>query len=111
MKRLLLTCLLVLCATTAVAQGPVYKAKYKYPVLDRIEARRDSLKALVADAKAAVDAQYAGQEKAKKDAALSLRPDWTGVERPAGPDAFKIRLAHLPPVAQYNTGSCWAFSA
>lgn len=111
MKRLLLTCLLAACATSAAAQPPVYKAKYKYPVLDQIEARRDSLKALVADAKAAVDAQYAGQEKAKKDAAMSLRPDWTGVERPAGPDAFKIRLAHLPPVAQYNTGSCWAFSA
>jgi len=32
-------------------------------------------------------------------------PAW----KPAGPDAFKPAW-HNPPVAQYNTGTCWSFS-
>ncbi|MBC8426416.1 peptidase C1 [bacterium] len=117
--RPLLSCLLLvvlLPALGSVAEardpdGAVYRAPNEYPVLDEITARRDSLAAAVDARQAAADSLHAADKKAHEDADMSLRVDWTSIERPASPEAFKTRLPHLPPTPQYYTGSCWAFSA
>ncbi|MHB8079483.1 MAG: hypothetical protein ACYDIE_09525, partial [Candidatus Krumholzibacteriia bacterium] len=38
--------------------GALYKPAYRYPVLERIEARRDSLRALADSATARIDARH-----------------------------------------------------
>jgi len=67
------------------------------------QAARDSLRKVVDD-------RYAAQAKAKEDAKQVLRVDWTDVEYPASPAQF-TQLWHNPPVPQYYTGTCWAFSS
>lgn len=109
MPRLVTTLVLAMLATTAVlAQDPVYREKPAYPVLEEIEAAR---KAAQAERQALVDAadeRAAAAAKARKDSARSLRVDWSGIDVPAGPQAFDA-IWHNPPVAQYYTGSCWAY--
>ncbi len=39
-----------------------------------------------------------------------LSMDFSGIRKPSGPEAFS-RIAHLPPVRQDKTGTCWAFAA
>jgi bleomycin hydrolase len=113
MSRAALSALLLCClAVGALADdGPVYREPNKYPVLDAIEARRaetaavlDSLRTLVRDRQAA---ETTAAEALERD----LRVDWSGCKLPASPAAFEISNAHLPPVAQFYTGSCWAFAA
>jgi bleomycin hydrolase len=89
---------------------PIYKPEYKYPVLDEIRATRDSLQALRDSLRVAVDRRYAAQKKQDKEQKLSLRMDWSGIDKPASPEAFSTPY-HFPPVAQYLTGTCWAFSS
>lgn len=90
--------------------GALYRPANKYPVLDAIEATRDSLQALRDSAQAAVDRLYEAQAKRDDDQAVSLRVDWRGVRKPAGPEAFPP-LFYFPPVAQYMTNTCWSFCA
>ncbi len=101
---------LALLASVASAQDAVYRPHNKYPVLDEMTVVRDALLAARDSVRQAVDDQYAKQAKAKKDAKMDLRVDWTDVEAPAGPDDFD-QLWHNPPVPQYYTGTCWAFSS
>ncbi len=49
------------------------------------------------------------KEKRRKNR-RRLRLDFKGIEVPSSPAAFK-RVYHHPPVAQYLTGTCWAYSA
>lgn len=95
-------------AAAARPGGPVYKPAYKYPVLEEIEAVRDSLQAARDSLRAAVDARHAAQKKREKDEAVALRLDWRGIQKPAGPEAFPAAF-HFPPVPQYMTGTCWSF--
>ncbi len=90
--------------------GALYKPAYKYPILDRIEATRDSLEAIRDSLQGTVDKRYKDDAKRQDKEELSLRMDWRAVKRPAGPEAFKAPF-HFPPVAQYMTGTCWAFSS
>jgi len=89
----------------------VYREPNEYPILDEIVARRDSLAAAVDADQAVADAAYEAGQEAHEDEDMSLRIDWSRIERPASPEAFKTRVVHLPPTPQYYTGSCWAFSA
>jgi bleomycin hydrolase len=105
-------CLVVVCliAGAALAADPVYREKNKYPVLDEMTAERDSLQALRDSVRAEVDDLYAEQAKAEKEAKRSLRVNWSQIETPSAPDQFE-QLWHTPPVPQYYTGTCWAFSS
>jgi bleomycin hydrolase len=100
--------LTILVATSVLAADPVYRDPNKYPTLDEITAARDANQAVRDSLRAEVDAQYAAAAKAKDEAELSLRVDWTNIKRPSGPDAFD-QLWHLPPTPQFYTGTCWAF--
>ena len=37
-----------------------------------------------------------------------LKMDFSALDRPKSPEEF-TRLPHLPPIRQYNTGTCWCF--
>lgn len=87
---------------------PLYKPPYPYPVMDEMrkareeaQARRDSLKRMV-------DQRYEQDAERKRKEGPELRLDWSGIDRPGAPEEFASAF-HLPPVPQYNTGTCWAF--
>jgi len=110
--------LIVLCALVfgSVVEArdqdrAVYREPNEYLILDEIVARRDSLAAAVDSLQGLVDDRYTEETEVKDEADLSLRVDWTGIERPKSPDDFKTVLPHLPPTPQFYTGSCWAFAA
>ncbi len=89
----------------------VYREPNEYLILDEIIARRDSLAAVDDDLQATADSLFDAQKEAHEDTDMSLRVDWSRIERPESPEAFKTRLPHLPPTPQFYTGSCWAFAA
>lgn len=106
---LLLLCVVTLgLAAAAAAQDPVYREKNEYPVLDEIEAARDSAQAVRDSIRQAVDVRYEAEKKARREARRDLRVDWSQVERPGSPDDFE-QTWHTPPTPQFYTGSCWAF--
>ncbi len=88
--------------------GAVYRPAYRYPIIEAIESRRDSLRALRDAVRDSVDAAHAAAAKRRKAEAVSLRVDWRGVQKPASPEAFAAAF-HFPPVPQYDTGTCWSF--
>jgi len=98
----------LLTAGTVLADEPVYRAKNEYPVLDEIKAERQAAVDARDSVRAVVEAEWAERKKAVEDAELSLRVDWTKIERPDSPDSFE-QLWHTPPTPQYYTGTCWAF--
>ena len=103
----ILLCLL-LFVQDVLAVDPVYREKNKYPVLDEIIARRDSLQAVRDSTRAEVEAKYAAEKKTNEDSALDLRVDWSNINSPDNPEDF-TQLWHLPPTPQFYTGTCWAF--
>lgn len=107
LSLVLLLTLLVL-AQFALAADPVYREQNKYPTLDEIRAQRDAVQAERDSLRAVVDAEYAAQNKAQKEAAMDLRVDWSSVKTPGNPGDF-TQLWHLPPTPQFYTGTCWAF--
>ena len=87
---------------------PVYVPEYEYPILEAIKDDRDERQAERDSLQGLVDARYAEQQRAADDTKRELRIDWSDVDVPTGPEAFE-QIWHTPPVAQYYTGSCWAF--
>jgi len=100
--------LLLVLATGALAEEPVYREKNQYPVLEEIRAQRDAHQTERDSLRAAVEQEYADAKKIKGEAALDLRVDWSQIDSPQAPDAF-AQVWHLPPTPQYYTGTCWAF--
>ncbi|MBT7310710.1 peptidase C1 [bacterium] len=110
MNKIVYLILVMLIALPVFAEKPVYREPNEYPILDEIVARRDSLEALVDDAKAAVDQKYQDIADKKDDEKLSLRVDWSNIKQPLSPKQFE-QLWHNSPTPQFYTGSCWAFSS
>lgn len=100
--------LLLVLTAGAGAQELIYREKSKYPVLEEIEAAREARAAALDSLIAEADARHAAADKERRDNARELRLDWSQIKVPAGPDALASAW-HQPPVAQYYTGSCWAF--
>ncbi len=109
-RALLFLSLMLLPVSSALAQDAVYRPQYKYPVLDEMTKAYEARQAVRDSLRKVVDDRYAAEAKAKKDAKQSLRVDWSQVQAPQGPDDF-TQLWHNPPVPQYYTGTCWAFSS
>jgi len=87
-----------------------YVEKVKDPVIKEME-DRDAAAAEAAKAKTEeILAAEKAAETARTEPERELRFDFSGIPRPAGPEAFTTRLWHLPPTAQYLTGTCWSFS-
>ena len=96
-------------ATPTPRDHVVYLPKYEDPVLKQMEdARKEAAKKADDETGRVREAQKQKAEAAKKDR-KTLRFDMTKLAKPASPEAFKPAW-HNPPVAQYNTGTCWSFS-
>ncbi len=81
------------------------------PALKELEARDKKLKD---EAQAKTDAIVKEQEAKKekeRDGQKALRFNMKDIRHPSSPGDFKVQAWHFPPVPQYLTGTCWAFSA
>lgn len=86
-----------------------YVPRYRDPVLEEMAVKDSTIKAYEDSLTSKIrDAQKALKEAEKKKE-TTLRFDVSRIVRPASPEAFKSYF-HFPPVRQYNTGTCWAFS-
>lgn len=86
-----------------------YEKRYTDPVLKSLEEAREKEQA-AADAETAKIRARQSEEKAREKAgARDLQSDMAGVNPPPSPAAFKTAF-HFPPVAQYNTNTCWSFA-
>jgi bleomycin hydrolase len=100
----------------AVADEPkrdqaIYVDDYKDPVIKEMEQANEA-RAEAARAKTAeLIAAYRDAEKARTEPEQRLRFDLSGLVKPPSPDAFTSKVWHFPPTPQYNTGTCWSFSA
>ena len=86
----------------------VYKPAYKFPIFDEIKEVREARQAELDSLQKLVDERYEAEAKQEKDEKRSLRLDWSRIQKPASPEAFKPCF-HFPPIRQYATGTCWSF--
>lgn len=106
--------LILLVSTFVFGQIPqrdkaIYKERYKDPVLKEMEEANKKLKE--EEDKKTEEIQNKIKEEKKKEGEEKkvLKVDLTGIKKPESLDAFQ-KTFHFPPVAQYLTGTCWAFS-
>jgi bleomycin hydrolase len=86
-----------------------YEKHYTDPVLKSLDEAREKEQAAL-DEETAMIRKRQSEEKAKDKAeARDLQSDMAGVNPPPSPSAFKAGF-HFPPVAQYNTNTCWSFA-
>ena len=93
----------------AVKNKVKYEKRYVDPVLKAMEEARDKEQAALDEETAAIRKRQADEKKKDKEQARSLFSDMAGVYPPPSPAAFKS-VFHFPPVAQYNTNTCWSFA-
>jgi bleomycin hydrolase len=86
-----------------------YEKNYLDPILKSMEHEADSLQAVNDSISAAMQKAYRDKEKRKSEEKQVIHFDWSGVVKPASPEAFKPPF-HFPPHRQYRTGTCWCFS-
>ncbi len=82
----------------------------KDPVIKEMVERDKKLEAEARKKTEEILARLKKEEKERRESRPKLRFDVSGIEKPAGPEAFTTAW-HTPPVAQYLTGTCWSFSA
>ncbi len=86
-----------------------YVTRFLDPVLEEIRKRDLDWQ----DAQSAKTAEIRKRQKAEKEKKrlekLRLVSSLPADQIPPSPDSFH-QIAHLPPVAQYYTGTCWSFS-
>ncbi len=117
MKKIvmLLVCL-SLCARAAPFANAEVKNKVKYekryddPLLESLKQEREKEQAAQDEETAKIRKRQADEKTAAKAQERSLLSDMTGVFPPPAPAAFK-QIFHFPPIAQYNTNTCWSFAA
>ncbi|MBN1212505.1 MAG: peptidase C1 [candidate division Zixibacteria bacterium] len=111
--KIILIVFLLSCVTAAALRGQSdrvkYVPKYKDPLLEQMEAIRDSLKSVRDSTTDAIIELQDQQKKEKEDREKKLRFDFTSISKPSSPEVFTTAF-HFPPVPQYYTGTCWAFA-
>jgi bleomycin hydrolase len=111
---LLLVCLslfnfLGLTAANDAQNKAKYEKKYEDPLLEAMKQGREKEQATLDEETAKIRKRQADEKTKDKEQARSLLSDMAGVFPPPSPAAFKS-VFHFPPVAQYNTNTCWSFS-
>lgn len=98
-------------ATAAEAQDrAVYRPRPDDPVLRELRKRAKARQEARRKQTEAIDKRHAEAKKSKRKTRRALLFDLAGVAVPPSPQAFK-RIFHFAPVAQYRTGTCWAFAS
>ncbi len=87
-----------------------YETRYQYPVLEELRKRDEAWKARQSEETERIrKAQKARKERRRVDKKM-LQSSLPEEARPTSVDAFQS-VYHHPPVAQFMTGTCWAFAA
>jgi bleomycin hydrolase len=115
MKKIfvLLLCLSLCGFAAPLIAGAKNKAKYEKryadPLLKAMEEAREKEQAAL-DEETAKIRKRQSEEKAKdKEQERAFLSDMAGVNPPPSPAACNP-VFHFPPVAQYNTNTCWSFA-
>jgi bleomycin hydrolase len=86
-----------------------YEKKYLDPLLESMRQDREKEQAVLDEETAKIHKRQSEDKAKEKDKQMSLHSDMAGVFPPPSLAAFKP-VFHFPPVAQYNTNTCWSFS-
>ncbi len=89
-------------------QKAYYTKKYEDPVIKEMLERDKKILEEERKKTEEIDKKY--EEMKKKKEKKVLRFSFQGIMKPSSPEAFKYKVWHFPPVAQYLTGTCWDFS-
>lgn len=115
--RVLTVALAACCALLlagGVAKPPsdtvLYVPEHRDPVISEMRAKGRAAQQARQEETTKIRAAQHEQETHRKDDELVLRFDLSEIERPASPEAFQPAF-HFPPLRQYRTGNCWAYSA
>ena len=86
-----------------------YEKKYTDPVLKAMDEAREKEQKLADEETQTIKKRQETEKEARKLLERTLQSDMTGVYPPPAPASFKSYF-HFPPVAQYNTNTCWSFA-
>jgi len=86
-----------------------YEKKYTDPVLKAMDEAREKEQKLADEETQTIKKRQETEKGARKLLERTLQSDMTGVYPPPAPASFKS-FFHFPPVAQYNTNTCWSFA-
>jgi bleomycin hydrolase len=87
-----------------------YEKKYQDPLLEAMKGTREKEQAALDEETAKIRKRQAEEKEKNKALDRNLLSDMAGVYPPPSPAACKP-VFHFPPVAQYNTNTCWSFAA
>lgn len=87
----------------------IYKEKYKDPVLKQMEDENKKFKEEESKKTQEIQNKIKEEKKKEREEKKVLKVDLTAIKKPENLDVFQ-KSFHFPPVAQYLTGTCWAFS-
>jgi bleomycin hydrolase len=116
MKKIVI---MLVCLSLAAAAAPLsgagdknkakYEKRYNDPVLKSLDEAREKQQAELDEETAQIRKRQAEEKKKERELARNLQSDMTGVNPPPSPADCKP-MFHFPPVAQYNTNTCWSFA-
>jgi len=86
-----------------------YENKYRDPLLESMKKGREKEQAALDEETARIRKSQAEEKEKSKALEKDLQSDMAGVYPPSSPAACKP-VFHFPPMAQYNTNTCWSFS-
>jgi len=86
-----------------------YEKKYRDPLLESMRIAREKEQAALDEETAKIRKRQAEEKEKNKALEKDLQSDMAGVYPPPSPAACKP-VFHFPPMAQYNTNTCWSFS-
>lgn len=95
---------------TAQNDKVIYKERFHDTLMKQMEAYNDSMIESEESITSAIRDVQKKIKKQERDQREIIRFDVNSLSRPYSPDEFKQSF-HFAPVAQYNTGTCWSFSA
>jgi bleomycin hydrolase len=98
-----------LSAATDSNNKAKYEKKYRDPLLESMKADREKEQALRDEETAGIRKRQAEEKEKNKALEKDLWSDMAGIVPPASPAACNP-VFHFPPVAQYNTNTCWSFA-
>jgi bleomycin hydrolase len=111
---LLLVCFSLLNFTGLTAANDAqnkakYDKKYRDPLLESMKKEREKEQAALDDETAKIRKKQEEEKEKNKALEKDLQSDTAGVYPPPSLAACKP-IVHFPPVAQYNTNTCWSFA-
>ena len=100
----------VLPVAGAVQNKAKYEKKYKDPLLESLKEAREKEQAARKEETEKIKKRQDDEKEKSEALEKNLLSDMTGVYPPPSPAACRP-IFHFPPVAQYNTNTCWSFAA